>query len=193
MPLNEPGDSAKMLSDALLLEGLRQGDQASFEALFHRHYQRVYYLLYRLVGNRQEAEELAQDVFMRLYQRPLRRGNNVGGWLYRVATNMGYNALRGKKRRGRREEAVMADTALTAPSAAAEGERRATRAEVRTALARLKPRQGQLLLLRQMGFSYKELAVVLGVSPNSIGTLLARAEKAFRKAYEGDRALGERV
>jgi len=193
MPLNEPGDLDKMLSDALLLEGLRQGDQASFEALFHRHYQRVYYLLYRLVGNRQEAEELAQDVFMRLYQRPLRRGNNVGGWLYRVATNMGYNALRGKKRRGRREEAVMADTPLTAPSAAAEGERRATRAEVRTTLARLKPRQGQLLLLRQMGFSYKELAVVLGVSPNSIGTLLARAEKAFRKAYEGDRVLGERV
>ena len=193
MPLNEPGDSDKMLSDALLLEGLRQGDQASFEALFHRHYQRVYYLLYRLVGNRQEAEELVQDVFMRLYQRPLRRGNNVGGWLYRVATNMGYNALRGKKRRGRCEEAVMADTPLTAPSAAAEGERRAARAEVRTALARLKPRQGQLLLLRQMGFSYKELAVVLGVSPNSIGTLLARAEKAFRKAYEGDRVLGERV
>ncbi len=182
-----------MLSDALLLEGLRQGDQASFEALFHRHYQRVYYLLYRLVGNRQEAEELAQDVFMQLYQRPLRRGNNVGGWLYRVATNMGYNALRGEKRRGRREEAVMADTPLTVPSAAAEGERRATRAEVRTALARLKPRQGQLLLLRQMGFSYKELAVVLGVSPNSIGTLLARAEEAFRKAYEGDRILGERV
>jgi RNA polymerase sigma-70 factor (ECF subfamily) len=60
-------------------------------------------------------------------------------------------------------------------------------AQVRAALARLKPKQGQLLLLRQMGFSYRELAEALGVSPNSIGTLLARAEKAFRKVYRGDR------
>ena len=182
--MNEPADSNEMLSDALLLERLRQGDEASFEALFHRHYQRVYHLLYRLMGNREEAEELAQEVFIRLYRRPLRRGDNVGGWLYRVATNVGYNALRGEKRRGRREEAAMVLAPLTAPSAAAEAQRRETQAEVRAALARLKPRQGQLLLLRQMGFSYKELAAVLGVSSNSIGTLLARAEGAFRKAFE---------
>jgi len=183
--VDKPADSHTMLSDALLLEGLRQGDGASFEVLFHRHYNRVYHLLYRLVGDRAEAEELAQEVFLRLYQRPLRRGDNVSGWLYRVATNLGYNTLRGNKRRGRREEKVMVDTPLTAPSAAAEAERRITQAEVRAALARLKPRQGKLLLLRQMGFSYKELAAALGVKPNSIGTLLARAEKAFRKVYEG--------
>jgi RNA polymerase sigma-70 factor (ECF subfamily) len=182
-----PADSYDMSSDALLLEGLRQGDEASFEALFHRHYQRVYHLLYRLVGNPGEAEELTQEVFLRLYQRPLRRGDNVAGWLYRVATNQGYNALRGRRRRRQREETVLADTPLAAPSAASVSDRRAVQAQVRAALARLKPKQGQLLLLRQMGFSYKELADVLGVSPNSIGTLLARAEKAFRKAYCGDR------
>lgn len=176
-----------MLSDALLLEGLRQGDEASFEALFHRHYQRVYHLLYRLVGDHGEAEDLAQEVFLRLYQRPLRYGDNVAGWLYRVATNQGYNALRGRKRRRQREEAVSAETPLAAPSAAAESDRRVAQAQVRAALARLKPKQGQLLLLRQMGFSYKELADVLGVSPSSIGTLLARAEKAFRQVYRGDR------
>ena len=185
-----------MHTDALLLEGFRQGDQASFEALFHRHYNRVYHLLYRLMGNREEAEELAQEVFIKLYQRPLRRGDNVGGWLYRVATNMAYNALRSEKRRGRREDAVAAETPLSAPSAAAEYQRRASRQAVRETLTRLTPRQGQLLLLRQMGFSYKELAELLGVSPNSIGTLLARAERAFRKAYqvhEGrDRGEGER-
>jgi RNA polymerase sigma-70 factor (ECF subfamily) len=173
-----------MHSDALLLEGLRQGDEASFEALFHRHYPRVYHLLYRLMGNREEAEELAQEVFIKLYQRPLRRGDNVGGWLYRVATNKAYNALRGEKRRGQREETVAADAPLSAPSAAAEYQRRASQAAVRETLTRLTPRQGKLLLLRQMGFSYKELAGMLGVSPNSIGTLLARAERAFRKAYE---------
>jgi RNA polymerase sigma-70 factor (ECF subfamily) len=190
MSWDKSAGSHEMLSDALLLEGLRQGDEAAFEALFHRHYQRVYYLLYRLVGSREQAEELVQEVFLRLYQRPLRRGDNVSGWLYRVATNLGYNALRGSRRRGRREEAAMVDTPLTAPSAAAEVERRETQAEVRAALARLKPRQGQLLLLRQMGLSYKELAAALGVSPGSIGTLLARAERAFRQVYQGG---GERL
>jgi RNA polymerase sigma-70 factor (ECF subfamily) len=173
-----------MLTDALLLEGLRQGDEASFEVLFHRHYPRVYRLLHRLVGSHEEAEELTQEVFVKLYRHPLRKGANVGGWLYRVATNLGYNALRGNRRRTRREEAVRAETPLVTPSAAAEAERRLNRAEVRAALARMKPQQGELLLLRQMGFSYRELAEVFNVSPNSIGTMLARAEKAFRRVFE---------
>jgi RNA polymerase sigma-70 factor (ECF subfamily) len=183
MSLREPADSNAMISDALLVEGLRQGDETSFEVLFHRHYPQVYRLLVRLVGDAAEAEELAQETFVRLYQRPLRRGDNVGGWLYRVATNLGYNALRGCRRRDQREQSVMAETPLTAPSAAAEAERRALQAEVRATLARMKPQQGQLLLLRHMGLSYRELAEALDVSPNSIGTLLARAEKAFLKAY----------
>lgn len=183
--MEEPADSHAMLSDALLLEGLRQGDETSFEELFHRHYGRVFGLLWRLVGDREEAQELAQETFLRLYRRPLRRGTNVGGWLYRVATNLGFNALRGNRRRDRRELAVLRESSLAAPSAAAEAERHTVQVEVRATLARLKPRQGQLLLLRQMGFSYKELADLLGVSPSSVGTLLARAERAFRKAYEG--------
>jgi RNA polymerase sigma-70 factor (ECF subfamily) len=56
---------------------------------------------------------------------------------------------------------------------------------VRRALRRLPERQTQLLLLRQMGLSYAELADACGVAPGSVGTLLARAASAFRKAYEG--------
>ncbi len=185
MSWDKPAGTHEMLSDALLLEGLRQGDEASFEALFHRHYGRVYGLLYRLVGSHAEAEELAQEVFLRLYRRPLRHGDNVSGWLYRVATNLGYNALRGNKRRDQREEQIIAESSLVAPSAADAAERRAEQASVREALSRLRPQQGQLLVLRQMGFSYKELAAALNVKSGSIGTLLARAEKAFRGAYEG--------
>jgi RNA polymerase sigma-70 factor (ECF subfamily) len=187
MSLREPADLNVVISDALLVEGLRRGDEASFEALFDRHYPQVYRLLARLVGDPAEAEELAQETFVRLYQRPLRRGDNVGGWLYRVATNLGYNALRGRRRRDQREQVVMAETSLTAPSAAADAEARAVQAEVRAALACLGPRQGQLLLLRQLGLSYQELAEALDLSPNSIGTLLARAEKAFRRAYGRER------
>ncbi len=187
MSWDTQADSHEMLSDTLLLEGLRQGDQASFEVLFHRHYRRVYHLLYRLVGTREEAEELVQEVFLQLYRRPLRRGDNVSGWQDRGAPHRGYNAVGGQRRRHRREEAAVSVTPLTAPSAAAEAERHASQAAVRVALAKLKPRQGKLLILRQMGFSYQELAAVVGVKPSSVGTLLARAEKAFRRVYEGGR------
>jgi RNA polymerase sigma-70 factor (ECF subfamily) len=174
------------ISDALLLESLRDGDEAAFEALFHRHYASVYRLLLRLVGNREEADELAQEVFIRLFRRPLKRGDNVSGWLYRVATNLGYNALRGEKRRMRREETVTGHVSLTAPGADAEMERRERERQVRLTLARMAPRQAKLLALRTLGFSYRELADILGLAPGSIGTSLARAAKSFRRKYKGE-------
>jgi len=70
------------------------------------------------------------------------------------------------------------------PGAEREAERRETQKAVRTALARLPRRQTQLLLLRQMGLSYAECAAACDIAPGSVGTLLARAAKAFRKAYE---------
>jgi len=62
--------------------------------------------------------------------------------------------------------------------------RREERRAVRAALARLNERQAQLLILRQMEFSYAECAAIVGVAPASVGALLARAARAFREAYE---------
>ena len=93
-------------SDNALIERIREGDTTSFDTLFHRHYDRVYGLLFRLVGNRVEAEDITQEVFLKLYNHAfakkvfkMNREHNIGAWLYRVATNMGYNAIRGRKRR----------------------------------------------------------------------------------------------
>ena len=61
------GDDVTTLTDSLLLERIQQGDTDSFETLFYRYYDRVYGLLYRLVGNRAEAEDLAQEVFVPAY------------------------------------------------------------------------------------------------------------------------------
>ncbi|MBP6015446.1 MAG: sigma-70 family RNA polymerase sigma factor [Candidatus Promineofilum sp.] len=91
------------LSDYSLLARMAHGDAHAFDALFHRHYDRVYGVLFRLVGERAEAEDLAQETFLRLYKRvdrgrPLSMDENIGGWLYRVAMNLGYNALRSRRR-----------------------------------------------------------------------------------------------
>jgi RNA polymerase sigma-70 factor (ECF subfamily) len=187
------GEAVTALSDSILLERAGQGDEASFEILFYRHYDRIYGLLFRLLGNRTEAEDVTQEVFLKLYKRPLRgrREHNVGGWLYRVATNMGYNHLRGTKRRWGRNTLLVPDTTDAAVQPADKVMQEETRAAVREALAKLPQRQTQLLLLRQMGLSYAELASACDIAPGSVGTLLSRASKAFREAYEEEK-LGRR-
>jgi RNA polymerase sigma-70 factor (ECF subfamily) len=95
--------------------------------------------------------------------------------------NSGYNALRASRRRWRREEIAGRPAALPTPEA--EVSQREEQQRVRDALARIAPRGAKLLVLREMGFSYQEMAGILGVAPGSVGTLLARAQKAFRRAY----------
>jgi RNA polymerase sigma-70 factor (ECF subfamily) len=180
------------MSDNLLLERIGLGDAASFETLFYRHYDRVYGLLFRLVGNRVEAEDLTQEAFLRLYDQSFgkshfvgKREHNVSAWLYRVATNLGYNMIRSRKRRWRRNLALVPDPDGE-PGPDRQVENLEAQAAVRATLAKLQPRQTQLLLLRQMGLSYAECAEACEIAPGSVGTLLARAARAFREEYEED-------
>ena len=187
MSNDEPkGTRMAVLSDNILVERLGRGDVRSFETLFYRHYDRVYGLLFRLIGNRQEAEDVTQEVFIRLYRQPFegQREHNLSAWLYRVATNMGYNHIRGRKRRWSRNRLLVPDASEKQGDPAEEVSAAETRAKVRAALVQLSERQTQLLLMRQMGFSYAELADCIGVAPGSVGTLLARAADAFRVAFK---------
>ena len=174
-------------SNTLLAETTRYRDQAAFVELFRSHYGRVYQVLYRLVGD--EADDLAQEVFLRLYGRmPQLVGADVGAWLYRVATRLGYNALRAARRRERyRDELGYAPNGDgwqgTTPDPEAWAEVQVTQQRVRQALARLAGRQARLLTLRSSGLSYREIAAALQVAPGSVGTLLARAERAFKRVY----------
>ncbi len=168
----------------------READQASFDDLFLRYYGRIYDVLFRLTGDAAEADDLAQETFIRLYRQPPAglngpsradgREHNLGGWLYRVAVNLGYNALRSARRRTAYELVDETSAPLEPEAAAAQNE---DRQRVRQVLKQLEPQQAQLLILRYAGLSYKELALALDVAPTSIGTLLARAERAFEARY----------
>ena len=160
---------------------------APVEALFREHYVRIASMLARLTGDRAHSEEIASDVFYKLSQRPalLTGGEDVTAWIYRVATNAGFDALRANSRRRKREEAAGREGLhLAASPSALDGmlaEER--RARVRAVLEMLKPRDSQLLLLRSSGMAYREVAVALGVEPTSVGTMLARAEAEFERRY----------
>ncbi|MEJ2601565.1 MAG: sigma-70 family RNA polymerase sigma factor [Anaerolineales bacterium] len=160
-------------------------EQAVFEALFQTHWGRVVQVIARLVGDPAEAEDLALDAFWRLYRQPPRQDQNLAGWLYRVATRLGLNALRARRRRQRYEEAAGKDALQDDPpgNPAILFERAQERQQVRQVLSMMKPRAAQLLVLRHSGMSYAEIAGALDVSTGSIGTLLARAEREFEQRY----------
>jgi len=160
---------------------------AHFEELYLGNYSRTVGVLFRLLGDRTRAEELANDVFLKLYRQGLlpSRDGNVAGWLYRTATNLGIDALRASARRRQYEDAAArAKLEAGTPADPLDDVLRAeSRSRVRAVLARLKPAQAQILILRASGFSYKELAEILGVKGGSVGTMLARAEAEFHKSY----------
>lgn len=160
--------------------------EVEFEAVFLEHYGRVVSVLLRLVGDRTRAEELANDTFWKLYRTPglSSTDGQLGGWLYRTATNLGIDALRTANRRRKYEDAAARGQESNSASSPLEDIARAEqRHRVRATLAVLKPAQAQILILRASGFSYNELASVMELSPGGIGTTLNRAQAEFRRAY----------
>ena len=160
-------------------------DEAEFRAAFLKHYARIVAILVRLLGNLPHAEEVANDAFWRLYCQPgLQVDGNVGGWLYRTATNLGIDALRASGRRRHYEEAAgMAVRKSSAGGPLEDLLREEQCGRVRAVLSSIKPAQAQLLILRSSGLSYKELAEALNVKMSGIGTMLNRAEEEFRNRY----------
>lgn len=160
---------------------------ASFETVFLEHWARVFRLLCRLVGDPAEAEDLALETFLRLHQRyPLPDNDfNLGGWLHRVATNLGLHSIRSFKRRERYEIAAGKYALESAPEnrpaeIMAQEEEQSL---IRLVLAQMNERQSQLLIMRYSGMTYKDIAKTLKLSPTSIGPLLLRAEREFEKRY----------
>jgi len=152
-----------------------------FEKFFHAHYARIARAIARITGDPARAEELAVEAFWKLWRTPRAQGEKAGGWLYRTAVRLGLNDLRGLERRTRYEGLSDPTPAAATPEQehAANEERR----QVRRVLAALDARDAELLLLRGGGLSYAEIAAALELNPASVGTLLSRAQHAFRKEY----------
>lgn len=158
-----------------------------FERLFLEHWESVYRVLKRLVGDPAEAEDLALEAFLRLYRQIEKQteGVNAGGWLYRVATRLGLHSIRSWKRRERYELAAgkYALDESEQPSPAAILAQEEERKQVRLVLSQMNERQSQILVLRHSGHSYREIAEALNLAPASIGPLLVRAEREFERQY----------
>jgi RNA polymerase sigma factor (sigma-70 family) len=156
-----------------------------FEDLFMREYGRVVAIANRVLADRAEAEDVAQEVFLDLHRRHGPNPPFAAPWLHAAAAHTALNRVRGRRRRERRELAD-AHARLAQPPAdpAREVERLEQRREVREALAHIKPRAASILVLRYSGLSYAEVGAALQVGTGQIGTLLRRAEQALKKELE---------
>jgi RNA polymerase sigma-70 factor (ECF subfamily) len=153
-----------------------------FADLFTSYYGRLARLLYRVTGDKGRAEEVAAEAFWRLYRKPPPTRDNIEGWLYRTGLRLALDELRKAQRRARYESLAAVFGISAGPERALE--QRETQARVRRTLAALSRQHASLILMRSDGFTYAEIAAALALNPASVGTLLARAEEAFRKEYE---------
>jgi RNA polymerase sigma-70 factor (ECF subfamily) len=152
--------------------------RADLEEIFRTTYPRVVAVAARVLGSRDEAEDVAQDVFLTFGRSSVPAGQ-APGWLSVAAAHTALNHLRSGRRRASREEAVgLPDPAGdVADDVVVRDERR----RVRAALATLPRKHAVALVLRHSGLSYAEVAAALDISPGSVGTTVRRAESALRK------------
>ena len=161
---------------------------ADLTELFEQYYGSLVRMLYRRTGDRDRAEDLAQETFARAVAAP---PNNPRPWLFAVALNLVREDGRRAVRQGRRLELLRTDDR---PEEGPESDldRNDRRAAVRAALATLSERDREALLLKAEGFNYDEIAATLGLSKGAVGTTLARARRRLVEA-DGSEGRGKNV
>lgn len=146
-----------------------------FVEVFNGHFQRVRRYLHRLSGEPQLAADLAQDAFIKLYQRGS-LPDSPEAWLITVATNLFRNDRSKNRRRAR---LLTTELGHGSGESGTTADRHDSCRHVRRILNRLPERERSLLLLRAEGYSYRDISAALGIHEASVGTLLARAKRAF--------------
>jgi RNA polymerase sigma-70 factor, ECF subfamily len=166
-----------------LLEACRRGDAGAFEELVERTQRQVYSLAYRLVGDRHEAEDVAQEAYLRVFRslRGFRQEARFETWLYRIVTNAAFSYLRRKGRFGtvlaEGQEPAVEEPEVRPMEAALE------RDEVKRALQELTPGARVVVVLKDVyGLSIQEIAEEMGLSEAAVKVRLHRARKRLKEA-----------
>ena len=157
-----------------------------FDEAFTLHHRAVYRAAYALVRDTGLAEDVTQEVFIKLYQNmnSLQGEEHVKPWLLRVATNTALNTLRGRSRATARDEEFIKESVGGGDGGLhADFERRVEINEARRALEQIKEPMRSCLLLKQQGLSYREIAETLSLNEGNVGSLIARGRKEFTRVY----------
>jgi RNA polymerase sigma-70 factor (ECF subfamily) len=181
------------MDDDAIIDGLTRGDQRAFRELVERYKKKVYYLALDMAGNPVDAEDISQEVFLKVHRSfaTFRKGAKLGSWLYRITYNASIDQLR---RRGAAPEPV-GDEALETlargvdglalrgpaePGAALESSQLQDR--IARALEKVSPQEKAVFLLRHYEeYRLKDIAACLGLSIGSVKSYLFRAVRKLQR------------
>jgi RNA polymerase sigma-19 factor, ECF subfamily len=185
-----PTESAgqRTLTDAELARRMRLGDEQALEVIFRTYYPGLVGFVRRYVKTTEIAEELVQDLFLKLWSRRGSLGeiDSVKTYLFRAARNTALNHLR---RRKLEHEWLEKEGTMITEEQTLEGDETVTESElaaaVRAAVDRLPPRCREVFMLsRDGGLTYNEIAKSLGISIKTVETQMGRALKALRESLK---------
>jgi RNA polymerase sigma-70 factor (ECF subfamily) len=159
---------------------VRGAVRADLDEIFRRDYRQVVGVAARVLGSGDQAEDVAQEVFLSFSRSTVPAGE-ARGWLVVAAAHTALNVLRSGRRRASREETAAAAQDGVVSDVADAVVTLEERSRVRAALAQLPRKQAMALVLRHSGLSYADVAAALDMSPGSVGTTVRRAESALRK------------
>jgi RNA polymerase sigma-70 factor, ECF subfamily len=188
-PMTASQHSTAPPDDAELMDCVRQGDESAFRRIVETHQRQILNLCFRFVANQQDAEEVAQDVFIHLFRSAdtYQPTAKLSTYLYRIAVNLSLNRIRDKKRKRLFSlDALKWDKHIEPPhpdgSPEQALERRELETQVRKALDSLPESQRTAVLLKRFeGLSYEEIADVTHSSVSAVESLLHRAKLSLRK------------
>ncbi len=188
------GGGYEGLEDSEVMLRLRSGDMAAFDYLLARYRRPIIHFMYRMVHNESVAEELAQEVFLRVYRsrETYRAEARFSTWLYRIATNLGVNHARDTRHERAAstiyldetdaETGTTPDVADTTPGAEDKILRRERMAAIKQHVMALPERQKMAVLMHKYeGMDYKQIGEVLKLSESATKSLLFRAYQTLRE------------
>lgn len=177
-------------ADSLLMGRVRDGDVALLGELFERHHQRLFHFFLRLARSRQAAEDLVQEVFVRMlkYRHTFRSESDFVPWMFTLARNAATDLYRARPRELAQDpDAPEPQADLPHPIAGLE--RAEQEGKLRRALARLDPAKREILLLARFSeLKYDRIAEQFGISEGAVKVRVHRAMKELKAAFLADGA-----
>lgn len=188
-PAGEPRE------DAILIRAYQEGDKAAFDQLVIKHQNRLFNLCYRLLGDYQEANDSAQETFIKVYRslKRFRFESAFSTWLYRIAVNTCKNRLKSSAYRHKERMVSLGNPVSPhvgspaleiqdeGPSPVVELEKKEIMSAIQEAINTLPPEQKEVVTLRDIeGFSYEEIVEITGFNLGTVKSRLARARLDLR-------------
>src|SRR5271165_3979492 len=191
-----------MLVEFELIGQAQAGDDAAFNRIVTAYRKRILGTIARLIGRPEDVEDVAQEVFLRLYYSldQLRTPEVFEPWLYRLTVNASYDYLRKQRRRNEsrmadlsEQQVIMADAAAGGRTSNEDQRRRQVKEFVDSLLETVSDEDRILLMLKEVeGLSIKELERVYGVKENALKVRLFRARQRVLKAYESSESAAKK-